>query len=53
MISLLVACNYQGERTIKQNHVFDRAGIHKIKLPTVGVRTSGIVVVEMVDKNGL
>ena len=52
-VSLLVPGNYQGERTIKQNHVFDRAGVHRIKLPTVGVRTSGMVVVEMVDKNGL
>lgn len=52
-VSLLVPGNYQGERTIKQNHVFDRAGVHRIKLPTVGVRTSGMVLVEMVDKNGL
>lgn len=52
-VSLLVPGNYQGERTIKQNHVFDRAGVHRIKLPTVGVRTSGTVLVEMVDKNGL
>ncbi|GAA0154718.1 hypothetical protein LIER_12621 [Lithospermum erythrorhizon] len=52
-ISLLVPGNYQGERTIKQNHVFDRAGIHRLKLPTVGVRTVGTVLVEMVDKNGV
>ncbi|CAI9761855.1 unnamed protein product [Fraxinus pennsylvanica] len=52
-ISLLVPGNYQGERTIKQNQVFDRSGIHRIKLPTVGVRTVGTVLVEMVDKNGL
>ncbi|KAG8376991.1 hypothetical protein BUALT_Bualt09G0121800 [Buddleja alternifolia] len=52
-ISLLVPGNYQGERTIKQNQIFDRAGIHRIKLPTVGVRTAGTVLVEMVDKNGL
>ncbi|XP_022889012.1 protein DEFECTIVE IN EXINE FORMATION 1-like [Olea europaea var. sylvestris] len=52
-ISLLVPGNYQGERTIKQNQVFDRSGIHRIKLPTVGVRTAGTVLVEMIDKNGL
>lgn len=52
-MSLLVPGNYQGERTIKQNQVFDRAGTHRIKLPTVGVRTAGTVVVDMVDKNGV
>ncbi|KAL6534350.1 Protein DEFTIVE IN EXINE FORMATION 1 [Orobanche hederae] len=52
-VSLLVPGNYQGERTIKQNQVFDRPGTHRIKLPTVGVRTSGTVLVEMVDRNGL
>ncbi|GAA0187217.1 hypothetical protein LIER_34505 [Lithospermum erythrorhizon] len=52
-ISLLVPGNYQGERTIKQNHIFDRDGIHRVKLPTVGVRTAGTVLVEMVDKNGI
>ncbi|KAL2509891.1 Protein DEFECTIVE IN EXINE FORMATION 1 [Forsythia ovata] len=52
-ISLLVPGNYQGERTIKQNQVFDRSGVHRVKLPTVGVRTAGTVLVEMVDKNGL
>ncbi|KAL0451059.1 UNVERIFIED_CONTAM: protein DEFECTIVE IN EXINE FORMATION 1 [Sesamum latifolium] len=49
-VSLLVPGNYQGERTIKQNHIFDRAGTHRIKIPTVGVRTAGTVLVEMVDK---
>lgn len=51
--TLLVPGNYQGERTMKQNKSFDRAGKYKIKLPTVGVRTTGTVLVEMVDKNGL
>ncbi|KAI8556847.1 hypothetical protein RHMOL_Rhmol05G0287400 [Rhododendron molle] len=51
--TLLVPGNFQGERTIKQNQIFDRAGKFKIKLPTVGVRTTGTVLVEMVDKNGL
>ncbi|CAL5388535.1 unnamed protein product [Camellia sinensis] len=51
--TLLVPGNYQGERTMKQNKIFDHAGKYKIKLPTVGVRTTGTVLVEMVDKNGL
>lgn len=51
--TLLVPGNYQGERRIKQNQIFDRPGKHRIKLPTVGVRTTGTVLVEMVDKNGL
>ncbi|KAJ6425336.1 hypothetical protein OIU84_025995 [Salix udensis] len=51
--TLLVPGNYQGERQIKQNQIFDRPGKYRIKLPTVGVRTTGTVLVEMVDKNGL
>jgi hypothetical protein len=50
---LLVPGNYQGERTIKQNQTYYQPGKHRIKLPTVGVRTTGTVLVEMVDKNGL
>ncbi|PRQ43019.1 hypothetical protein RchiOBHm_Chr3g0463901 [Rosa chinensis] len=51
--TLLVPGNYQGERRIKINQTFNRPGKYRIKLPTVGVRTTGTVVVEMVDKNGL
>ncbi|KAF9680005.1 hypothetical protein SADUNF_Sadunf06G0075200 [Salix dunnii] len=51
--TLLVPGNYQGERRIKQSQTFDRPGKYRIKLPTVGVRTTGTVLVEMVDKNGL
>ncbi|GAB4833949.1 Protein DEFTIVE IN EXINE FORMATION 1 [Ancistrocladus abbreviatus] len=51
--TLLVPGNYQGERRIRQNQVFDRPGKYRIKLPTVGVRTTGTVLVEMVDTNGL
>lgn len=51
--TLLVPGNYQGERRIKQNQIFNTPGKYRIKLPTVGVRTTGTVVVEMVDKNGL
>ncbi|GER36585.1 defective in exine formation [Striga asiatica] len=52
-VSLLVPGNYQGNRTLKQNQIFDRPGKHRIKLPTVGVRTTGSVLVEMIDKNGI
>ncbi|KAJ6331566.1 hypothetical protein OIU76_010028 [Salix suchowensis] len=51
--TLLVPGNYQGERQIKQSQTFDRPGKYRIKLPTVGVRTTGTVLVEMTDKNGL
>ncbi|XP_076944158.1 protein DEFECTIVE IN EXINE FORMATION 1-like [Bidens hawaiensis] len=51
--SLLVPGNYQGERTIKSSQIYDKPGKYRIKLPTVGVRTTGTVVVEMTDKNGL
>ncbi|KAK4803596.1 hypothetical protein SAY86_003413 [Trapa natans] len=51
--TLLVPGNYQGERSIKQTQIFNSPGRHRIKLPTVGVRTTGTVLVEMVDKNGL
>ncbi|KAJ8533922.1 hypothetical protein K7X08_007246 [Anisodus acutangulus] len=52
-VSLLVPGNYQGERIIKQNKIFDRRGKHQIMLPTVSVRTAATVLLEMVDKNGL
>ncbi|KAJ8533027.1 hypothetical protein K7X08_015916 [Anisodus acutangulus] len=52
-VSLLVPGNYQGERTIKQNKMFNQPGKHRLMLPTVAVRTAGTVLVEMVDKNGL
>ncbi|KAK4268653.1 hypothetical protein QN277_025273 [Acacia crassicarpa] len=51
--SLLVPGNYQGERTIKQSQIYHQPGKYRIKLPTVAVRTTGTVLVEMVDKNGL
>ena len=51
--TLLVPGNYQGDRRITQSHIYDRPGKYRIKLPTVGVRTTGTVMVEMVDKNGL
>ncbi|KAM0953408.1 putative transcription factor WD40-like family [Dioscorea sansibarensis] len=51
--TLLVPGNYQGERRIVINQVYDQPGKQRIKLPTVPVRTTGTVLVEMVDKNGL
>ncbi|KAG1337768.1 protein DEFECTIVE IN EXINE FORMATION 1 [Cocos nucifera] len=51
--TLLVPGNYQGERRIVVNQVYDQPGKRRVKLPTVPVRTTGTVVVEMVDKNGL
>lgn len=51
--TLLVPGNYQGDRKIVQNQIFDQPGKHRIKLPTVAVRTTGTVLVEMTDKNGI
>lgn len=52
-VSLLVPGNYQGPRRILQHQMYDRPDTYKMKLPTVPVRTTGTVIVEMVDKNGL
>lgn len=52
-ITLLVPGNFQGERSIKQNQIYNSPGKYRIKLPTVGVRTTGTVLIEMVDSNGL
>lgn len=51
--TLLVPGNYQGERRIVVNEIYSQPGKQRIKLPTVPVRTTGTVLVEMVDKNGL
>lgn len=51
--TLLVPGNYQGDRKIVQNQIFGQPGKHRIKLPTVAVRTTGTVLVEMTDKNGI
>ncbi|XP_006848088.2 protein DEFECTIVE IN EXINE FORMATION 1 [Amborella trichopoda] len=51
--TLLVPGNYQGPRQIKHNQIYSQPGKQRIKLPTVNVRTTGTVLVEMVDKNGL
>ncbi|KAJ6829401.1 protein DEFECTIVE IN EXINE FORMATION 1 [Iris pallida] len=51
--TLLVPGNYQGERRIVVNQIYSQPGKQRLKLPTVPVRTTGTVLVEMVDKNGL
>ncbi|XP_072960620.1 protein DEFECTIVE IN EXINE FORMATION 1-like [Typha angustifolia] len=51
--TLLVPGNYQGERRIVVNQIYSQPGKQRIKLPTVPVRTTGTVLVEMVDKNGI
>ncbi|KAE8662740.1 Protein DEFECTIVE IN EXINE FORMATION 1 [Hibiscus syriacus] len=38
---------------VTTKEIFERPEKYRIKLPTVGVRPTGAVVVEMVDKNGL
>ncbi|PKA56153.1 hypothetical protein AXF42_Ash015638 [Apostasia shenzhenica] len=52
-ITLLVPGNYQGERRIVVSQIYDQPGKQRVKLPTVPVRTTGTVLVEMVDRNGL
>lgn len=52
-MTLLVPGNFQGERSIKQSEIYHSPGKHRMKLPTVGVRTTGTVIIEMVDSNGL
>nr|CAB3492633.1 unnamed protein product [Digitaria exilis] len=52
-VTLLVPGNYQGDRRIVVSSVYHEPGKQRLMLPTVPVRTTGTVVVEMVDKNGL
>jgi len=49
----MVPGNYLGERRIERRNVHNQAGVYKVNLPCVPVRTVGTVLVEMVDKNGL
>ncbi|GMJ03198.1 DEFECTIVE IN EXINE FORMATION 1 [Hibiscus trionum] len=51
--TLLVPGNFRGERRITHRQMFELPGKYRIQLPTVGVRTTGTVIVEMVDRNGL
>ncbi|TVU44349.1 hypothetical protein EJB05_03785 [Eragrostis curvula] len=52
-VTLLVPGNYQGDRRIVVSGMYQQPGKQRIMLPTVSVRTTGTVLVEMVDKNGL
>lgn len=52
-MTLLVPGNFQGERSIKLNQVYNSPGKYRMKVPTVGVRTTGTIILEMVDSNGL
>ncbi|CAN6291272.1 unnamed protein product [Urochloa humidicola] len=52
-VTLLVPGNYQGDRRIVVSSVYHEPGKQRMMLPTVPVRTTGTVLVEMVDKNGL
>ncbi|OEL25032.1 Protein DEFECTIVE IN EXINE FORMATION 1 [Dichanthelium oligosanthes] len=52
-VTLLVPGNYQGDRRIVVSSVYHQPGKQRMMLPTVPVRTTGTVHVEMVDKNGL
>lgn len=51
-VTLLVPGNYQGDRRIVVSEIYHQPGKLRMKLPTVRVRTTGTVLVEMVDKNG-
>ncbi|KAK3148888.1 hypothetical protein QOZ80_3AG0210060 [Eleusine coracana subsp. coracana] len=52
-VTLLVPGNYQGDRRIVVSEIYHQPGKQRMKLPTVSVRTTGTVLLEMVDKNGL
>ncbi|TKV90424.1 hypothetical protein SEVIR_9G028000v4 [Setaria viridis] len=52
-VTLLVPGNYQGDRRIVVSSMYHQPGKQRMMLPTVPVRTTGTVLVEMVDKNGL
>ncbi|XP_078427631.1 defective in exine formation protein (DEX1) [Wolffia australiana] len=51
--TLLVPGNYQGEKRISRSQEVEKPGQLRVKLPTVPVKTTGMVTVEMVDRNGL
>ncbi|CAM6018279.1 unnamed protein product [Sphagnum balticum] len=53
VVTLMVPGNYLGEKRIERHFVHNQAGVYKVNLPCVPVRTVGTVLVEMVDKNGL
>ncbi|KAF0900267.1 hypothetical protein E2562_029818 [Oryza meyeriana var. granulata] len=51
-VTLLVPGNSQGDRRIVVSEIYHQPGKLRMKLHTVRVRTTGTVLVEMVDKNG-
>eukprot|EP00250_Pteridium_aquilinum_P004014 c14266_g1_i1 orf=272-2908(+) len=51
--TLLVPHNYMGPRRITESRLIEQPGRHQFKMPCVSVRSSGAVILEMVDKNGL
>lgn len=51
--TLLVPHNYMGPRRFTESRLIEQPGRHQFKMPCVSVRSSGAVVLEMVDKNGL
>lgn len=51
--TLLVPHNYMGQKRITESRIIDQPGRHQFRMPCVSVRSSGTVVLEMVDKNGL
>lgn len=50
--TLLVPHNYMGPRRITQSRLIEQPGRHQFNLPCVSVRSSGMVILEMVDKHG-
>ncbi|KAI5081941.1 hypothetical protein GOP47_0001684 [Adiantum capillus-veneris] len=50
--TLLVPHNYMGPKRITENRLIEQPERHQFKLPCVSVRSSGTVILEMVDKNG-
>lgn len=52
-VTLLVPGNYQGDRRIVVSQIYHEPGSQRMQLPTVPVRTTGTVLVEMVDKHGI
>jgi hypothetical protein len=52
-VTLLVPGNYQGPKRLVQIKIYTKPGVYQVKVPCVSVRTTGSVIVEMVDKNGL
>ena len=50
--TLLVPQNYMGEKRFIESQYINEPGKHQFRLPCVPVRSSGTVILEMIDKNG-